>query len=111
MPLRAIWRGTSSGTAPWSSDPTRAWRHRNLLEASAPPVEEEAEPGERLAAVMLALETLSPRQREILLLRWRHQLTYEQISAKLGIAPGTASTHMQRAIAHLKRMLPRFLCE
>ncbi len=60
---------------------------------------------ERLAAVQHALATLSPRQREIVLLRWERQLTYEQIGAELGIAPGTASAHMQRAIAQLKRMM------
>ena len=53
-----------------------------------------------------ALNTLSQRQREIVILRWNHRLTYEQIGVKLGIAPGTAAAHMQRAIAHLKAVLP-----
>jgi len=61
------------------------------------------------AAVNRALETLSPRQREIVLLRWRRQLTYEQIGAELGIAPGTASAHMKRAIGQLKASLPSLL--
>jgi RNA polymerase sigma factor (sigma-70 family) len=51
------------------------------------------------------LETLSPRQKEIVLLRWRRQLTYDQIGAELGIAPSTASAHMQRAIAQLRLLL------
>jgi RNA polymerase sigma factor (sigma-70 family) len=59
------------------------------------------------AVVQRALETLSPRQREIVLLRWKRQLTYEQIGAELGIAPGTVSAHMQRAIGQLKLLLPR----
>jgi RNA polymerase sigma-70 factor (ECF subfamily) len=57
--------------------------------------------------IQQALETLSPRQREIVLLRWKRQLTYEQIGAELGIAPGTVSAHMQRAIGQLKMLLPR----
>ena len=54
-----------------------------------------------------ALEMLSPRQRAIVLLRWKRRLTYEQIGAELGIAPGTASAHMQRAIGQLKALVPR----
>jgi DNA-binding CsgD family transcriptional regulator len=38
-------------------------------------------------------------------LRWRRQLTYEQLGAELGISPSTASVHMQRAIAQLKVLL------
>ena len=71
--------------------------------------DESADVDELQAAVQRALETLSPRQREIVLLRWRRQLTYEQIGAELGIAPGTASAHMQRAIGQLRAMLPRLL--
>src|SRR3954471_902983 len=42
-------------------------------------VEEKDQTDEIQAAVQRALESLSPRQREIVLLRWRRQLTYEQI--------------------------------
>ncbi len=69
--------------------------------------DEGGEPDDLQTAIYGALETLSPRQKEIVLLRWRRQLTYEQIGAELGIAPGTASAHMQRAIAHLRMVLPR----
>lgn len=72
-------------------------------------LEETEDVGQLQAAVQRALETLSPRQREIVLLRWRRQLTYEQIGAELGIAPGTASAHMQRAIGQLRALLPRLL--
>lgn len=67
--------------------------------------EEGEEPDELQATIQRALETLSPRQKEIVLLRWRRQLTYDQIGAELGIAPSTASAHMQRAIAQLKVLL------
>ena len=76
---------------------------------AGPLADEKEQADEVQAAVQRALETLSPRQREIVLLRWRRQLTYEQIGAELGIAPGTASAHMQRAIAQLKALLPRLL--
>jgi RNA polymerase sigma-70 factor (ECF subfamily) len=80
-----------------------------LIQSGSLDLEESEAVGEIEAAVQRALETLSPRQREIVLLRWRRQLTYEQIGAELGIAPGTASAHMQRAIGQLKALLPRLL--
>ncbi len=70
---------------------------------------EEGETEDLQAVLQRALESLSPRQREIVLLRWKRQLTYEQIGSELGIAPGTASAHMQRAVAQLKLLLPRLL--
>lgn len=76
---------------------------------AGPLADEKDQADEVQAAVQRALAALSPRQREIVLLRWRRQLTYEQIGAELGIAPGTASAHMQRAIAQLKALLPRLL--
>lgn len=79
----------------------------HLMQAG-PLLADEAEDADDVQAVMQrALETLSPRQREIVLLRWHRQLTYEQIGAELGIAPGTASAHMQRAIGQLQGLLPR----
>lgn len=75
---------------------------------AGPLLAEEGEEADDLQVVIQrALETLSPRQREIVLLRWKRQLTYEQIGAELGIAPGTVSAHMQRAIGQLKLLLPR----
>jgi RNA polymerase sigma-70 factor (ECF subfamily) len=71
--------------------------------------EGEDDPDDLQSAMQRALETLPPRQREIVLLRWKRQLTYEQIGAELGIAPGTVSAHMQRAIGQLKLLLPRLL--
>jgi RNA polymerase sigma-70 factor (ECF subfamily) len=81
----------------------------NQVQAVPLLADDSADADDLQAAVQRALETLSPRQREIVLLRWRRQLTYEQIGAELGIAPGTASAHMQRAIAQLKALLPRLL--
>lgn len=75
---------------------------------AGPLLAEEGEDTDDLQVVIQrALETLSPRQREIVLLRWKRQLTYEQIGAELGIASGTVSAHMQRAIGQLKMLLPR----
>lgn len=81
----------------------------HLLRAG-PQLTDDAEDAADLAEAMQgALNGLSPRQREIVLMRWKRQLTYEQIGAELGIAPGTASTHMQRAIEQLRQLLPGLL--
>jgi len=94
-------------------------RHRAVEERPHPHLElshvvqagpllvDDEEPDDLQRDIQRALETLSPRQKEIVLLRWRRQLTYDQIGAELGIAPSTASAHMQRAIAQLKLLLPR----
>lgn len=75
---------------------------------AGPLLADEGEEADELQVLLhRALETLSPRQREIVLLRWKRHLTYEQIGVELGIAPGTASAHMQRAMGQLKVLVPR----
>lgn len=81
--------------------------HPHLVSAGSLLSDGGEDPDDLQVLVQRALESLSPRQREIVRLRWRRQLTYEQIGAELGIAPGTASAHMHRAIAQLKVILPR----
>jgi RNA polymerase sigma factor (sigma-70 family) len=92
--------------------PHSRFEHPSVVQAGALLVEE-AGKGEKAneiqAAVQRALELLSERQRKIVLLRWRRQLTYEQIGAELGIEPGAVSADMQRAMAQLGRLLARFL--
>jgi RNA polymerase sigma-70 factor (ECF subfamily) len=72
-------------------------------------VEGAEEPDEIQAAMQRALELLSEQQRKIVVLRWRRQLSHEQIGAELGIAPGAVSAQMQLVMAQLRRLLPRFL--
>jgi RNA polymerase sigma-70 factor (ECF subfamily) len=43
-----------------------------------------------------ALARLAPRQREIARLRFVHDLSYDQIGAQLGIAPGTVKNVLRR---------------
>ena len=79
----------------------------HVVQAGPLLADEGEDPDDLQAVIQRALETLSPRQKEIVLLRWRRQLTYDQIGAELGIAPSTASAHMQRAIAQLRLLLSR----
>jgi RNA polymerase sigma-70 factor, ECF subfamily len=84
---------------------------QDLMEARPLFPEAGDEGGDIQNPMQRALDSLSRRQREILILRWNHRLTYQQIGAKLGISPGTASAHMQRAITHLRILLPMPLGE
>ncbi len=80
---------------------------QHVVQAGPLLADEGEEPDDLQVIIQRALETLSPRQKEIVLLRWRRQLTYDQIGVELGIAASTVSAHMQRAIAQLKVLLPR----
>ncbi len=52
-----------------------------------------------------AIATLSPIQQDILILRSRAGLTFEQVSAALDIPLGTAASHHARALATLRQRL------
>lgn len=81
----------------------RRRRHLVLLKgdpdvrpARAPEADELVERGEQAAAVREALETLTPRDREILLL-WDAGLSYPEIAAQTGLAVGAVGTTLARA--------------
>ena len=82
-----------------------------LIELDGPPVasddpEQELLRDELAGIVTVALESLSPRQREIMLLRWREQLSYEEIASRLNISKKTVAAHLARAMEHLRDTLP-----
>lgn len=81
----------------------RRKRHLTLLKGdplaqpvSAPAADDMVELDERKAAVHDALETLTPRDREILLL-WDAGLSYPEIAAQTGLAVGAVGTTLARA--------------
>jgi RNA polymerase sigma-70 factor, ECF subfamily len=57
------------------------------------------------AAIERAVDTLPPRQQQILLLRWQQQASYDEIAATLGISPKTVAIHIGRAIQRLRELL------
>jgi RNA polymerase sigma-70 factor, ECF subfamily len=75
----------------------------------ASPVEEETVAGELRAAIEAAIATLPKRAREILMLRWRHQMTYAEIAAALGIAHKTVEVHISRALRTLRPLLQKYV--
>lgn len=52
-----------------------------------------------------AIDTLSPRQKEIYLLHRHERLTYLQIARKLGIGKESVKTHLQLAIKGITKFL------
>ena len=81
----------------------RRKRHLALLrgeaegaDSVAPPASARAERNEELARVRTALEQLSPRDRDVLLL-WDAGLSYAEIAAQLELAPGAVGTTLARA--------------
>jgi len=60
---------------------------------------------ETAAAIRHAVDALPPRQREVLLLRWQRQASYDEIAEILGISPKTVAVHVGRAIQRLRELL------
>jgi RNA polymerase sigma-70 factor (family 1) len=85
---------------------------RHLVAApasSSPEGEREIAVEELAAAVRHALDTLPPRQREVFLLRWRGEASYQQIADELGLAVKTVENHLRLAAKHLRRTLTHLL--
>ena len=89
-------------------------RHRVVVDRNAPkppPDMPSAEHGaiallER-SAVVAALRTLPPRQREALVLRYYGDLSEAQIASVMGISRGAVKSHTARAMAALRIVLER----
>jgi RNA polymerase sigma-70 factor (sigma-E family) len=87
-------------------------RHRVVVDRNAPkpaPDMPSAEQGaltllER-TAVVTALRSLPPRQREALVLRYYGDLSEAQIASAMGISRGAVKSHTARAIASLRAVL------
>jgi RNA polymerase sigma-70 factor (ECF subfamily) len=60
---------------------------------------------ETAAAIQQAVDALPQRQRQVLLLRWQQQASYDEIAETLGISPKTVAIHIGRAIQRLREIL------
>ncbi|WP_431929015.1 RNA polymerase sigma-70 factor [Nonomuraea jabiensis] len=96
--LRALKRRKEAYVGPWLPEP--------LL--TAPDVAEEAELAESVSmALMLVLETLSPTERAVFVLREVFAVGYEEIAAAVGKAPATVRQIAHRARRHVEARRPR----
>jgi RNA polymerase sigma-70 factor (ECF subfamily) len=81
-------------------------RHHPVAELP-PEVAAPAAPAEdaRLDGMRAAIAELPPPQREALLLKLRHELSYLEIAEVLGIPVGTVRSRLHLAVAQLKQQL------
>jgi RNA polymerase sigma factor (sigma-70 family) len=80
-------------------------RVRRLVEKLGPaPVHHDPDPGDRVA-VWDAVEGLPERQRVTVYLRYRADMTFEEIGRVLGIEPVSARSHVSRALDTLRARL------
>lgn len=90
-----------------------AWRRRrvplekdgSMLVSQAENVDSRLEQDEQLARVRGAVADLRPEEQEVFLLRQNGELTYEEISAAVGIPLSTVKTRMRLAITKLRLVL------
>ena len=61
-------------------------------------------PSDRIA-VWVEVARLPERQRHVIYLRYRADLTFEEIAAVMGITPSAARSHATQATANLRRRL------
>jgi len=73
-----------------------------LPDEQAPAPEEEAELAVRRSTVRAALAALSPRDRELVALKFHGGLTNAELAAVLGTSESNAGTRLHRAVAKLR---------
>ena len=74
-------------------------------QASVPSASSKVEFEECINAVDRAILTLPPKRREVFQLRYREDLSNQQIASVLGISPNTVKVHLVKATKHLRRHL------
>jgi RNA polymerase sigma-70 factor (sigma-E family) len=87
-------------------------RHRMVVDRNTPKPAPDMPSAEQVAlglpertAVITALRSLPPRQREALVLRYYGDLSEAQIASAMGISRGAVKSHTARAIASLRKVL------
>jgi len=86
------------------------WRRRRPTMASIPEratvADESAEAAERVT-MAAALAALPARQRAVVVLRYYHDYSIDEVADVLGCAPGTVKSQTHDALKRLRELLPR----
>jgi RNA polymerase sigma-70 factor (ECF subfamily) len=77
--------------------------------ALPPDAESRLDADEITRAIEGVLRTMPARQRQVVALRLREQLTTIEIARRLGISPRTVEVHIARATKALREQLPALL--
>jgi RNA polymerase sigma-70 factor (sigma-E family) len=87
----------------------RPFRDRERLTDALPEVSAEPSSLEDRLLVRNALSSVAPKQQEVLLLRYWHDLSVEETAEELGLSTGTVKSQTARGLATLrKRLGPHF---
>lgn len=91
------------------NDRRRPFRSREQLTDAVPENGTEPDGVEDRTLVLGALSAMAPRQQEVLVLRFLHDLTVEETAQELGVSTGTVKSQSARGLATLRRRLgPHF---
>ncbi len=82
-----------------------ARKHDRADDRVLPSAEEDALLRDDQRAVLAALRTLSPRQRQALVLRYWEDMSEAQVAAEMGLSNGAVKSHTARGLAALRRAL------
>ena len=78
---------------------------REQVADRAPSTPEQVADSEERRAVERAIASLPDEQREVLLLREKTELTFEQIAEIAGLSPNTVKSRMRYALVNLRKSL------
>ncbi len=78
-----------------------------LFPDARPSPEQEAAGRSELQHLLRAVDSLSPRAREVFILAKVHELSHAEIADRLGIAKNTVMVHMANALTQLQQHLKR----
>lgn len=77
------------------------WWRVGTVTAPLPPMEEKVEVEEQASRIRDALARIAPRRREVLVLRYYTNLSYEEIAHIQGVSVGTVKSTISRGLASL----------
>ncbi|MCW2853449.1 MAG: polymerase sigma factor, partial [Nocardioides sp.] len=83
----------------------RRWRETLIAAPVEPQTADETDAHDRRLQLATALQSLSPRQRAVVVLRYFDDLTERETAQLLGISVGTVKSHARDALARLRDVI------